>query len=127
MGSAERTMAARELLETLEPLAVTGEPRSPVLGLATASRAVKEGPWFFALAGTHDDGARFAEAALAAGAGAVVVERTSGLSPEVRVRDVRVALARAAGKFYGEAWRRLFTVGITGTNGKTTVSFLAQS
>jgi UDP-N-acetylmuramoyl-L-alanyl-D-glutamate--2,6-diaminopimelate ligase len=120
-------MAARELLGILEPLAVTGEPRSPVRGLATDSRRVRPGEWFFALAGTRDDGVRFAGSALAAGAGAVVAERPSGLEPEVRVRDVRVSLARASGHFYGEAWRRLFTVGITGTNGKTTASFLTRA
>jgi UDP-N-acetylmuramoyl-L-alanyl-D-glutamate--2,6-diaminopimelate ligase len=120
-------MATPRLLEVLEPVSVTGTLPETVGGLATDSRRVRPGDWFFALPGQHVEGARFAEAARAAGATCVVAEAPTGATPEVRVADARRGLARAASRFYGDPSLALTTVGITGTNGKTTVSFLARA
>jgi len=127
MGDGKRAMASERLLEVIEPVSVSGELPETVEGLAHDSRRVRRGEWFFALAGQHADGGRFAASALAAGAGAVVTEAPTGLTPEVRVADTRRAMARAAARFYGEPSLALRTVGITGTNGKTTVSFLVRA
>src|SRR5215475_13792429 len=127
MGDGKRAMASERILEVLEPVSVSGPVPGTVAGLSHDSRRVRPGDWFFALAGQHANGARFAQAALAAGAGCVVTEAPTGQTPEVRVIDARRSMARAAARFYGDPSLALRTVGITGTNGKTTVSFLLRA
>lgn len=97
-----------------------------VTGLAWDSRKVKPGDLFFAIPGTKVDGHLFIPAAVAKGAAAVVGERfLSGLAvPYVRVEDVRASMAHAACAFYGHPTKKLATIGVTGTNGKTTVVHL---
>jgi UDP-N-acetylmuramoyl-L-alanyl-D-glutamate--2,6-diaminopimelate ligase len=91
------------------------------------SRQAAPGSVFFALRGQQADGAAFAAQAIARGAVAVVAERPpdppTGV-PWVVVGDARLALALAAAEFYGHPSRRLRVVGTTGTNGKTTTSWL---
>lgn len=120
-------MATELLLPALEPLSVRGELPRSVPGLAYDSRRVRPGDWFFALSGQHVKGSTFARAAREAGAGALVVSESVDVLPEILVLDVRQSLARAAARFYGEPSRKLLTVGITGTNGKTTCSWLVRS
>jgi len=104
MGDGKRAMASERILEALEPVSVSGDLPGTVAGLSHDSRHVGPGDWFFALAGQHADGARFASAALAKGAGAVVTEAPTGQTPEVRVIDARRSMARAAARFYGDAF-----------------------
>ena len=127
MGDGKRAMASERILEVLEPVSASGVVPPTVTGLSHDSRRVRPGDWFFALAGQHADGARFAAAALAAGAGAVVTQAATGQTPEVVVKDARRSMARAAARFYGDPSLALRAVGITGTNGKTTVSFLLRA
>ena len=127
MGDGKRAMASERILEVLEPVSVSGKLPRAVTGLSHDSRRVKAGDWFFALRGQHANGSGFAAAALSAGAGAVVTEAPTGQTPEVRVIDARRSMARAAARFYGDPSLALRTVGITGTNGKTTVSFLLRA
>lgn len=104
-------------------------PQVWVSGLAWDSRQVRAGDVFFALPGRKHDGHAFAAEAVRRGAVAVVAERPlAGLSvPVVLVPDARAALAQAACAFYGHPTKRLRTIGVTGTNGKTTVvHFLGQ-
>jgi UDP-N-acetylmuramoyl-L-alanyl-D-glutamate--2,6-diaminopimelate ligase len=99
-----------------------------VTGLAFDNRAVQPGTLFFCVPGFTRDGHDFAGDAVARGAVALVVERPLGLGvPEVRVDDVRAAMATAAARFAGDPSSRLKVVGITGTNGKTTTAFLVRS
>ncbi len=106
-----------------------GAPAVRIGGLAWDSRRVRPGDLFFAIPGRQHDGHAFIEQAISRGAVAVVGERPlDGLPvPYVLVDDVRGALARAAAWFYGHPTRRLVSVGVTGTDGKTTVvHFLGQ-
>ncbi|MEA2064213.1 MAG: Mur ligase family protein, partial [Gemmatimonadota bacterium] len=100
-----------------------------VTGLAIDSRKVKQGDVFFALEGTRADGHEYVETAAAAGAVAAVVQRQvqagAGMLQLV-VSDTREALARAACEFYDHPSLKMPLVGITGTNGKTTVAFLVR-
>ena len=91
------------------------------------SREVRPGSLFVAVPGIHVDGHEFVEAAAAAGAAAALVEvPIAGLAlPQLIVADTRAALATAAAWWYGDPSRDLAVVGITGTDGKTTTSFLA--
>jgi len=101
-----------------------------VVGVAHDSRRVKPGWVFVAIRGEQRDGADFAEDALVRGAVAVVSDRPLRLSrpvPQFIVTDCRRALAALANHFYGRPSRRLKIVGVTGTNGKTTTTFMLRS
>jgi UDP-N-acetylmuramoyl-L-alanyl-D-glutamate--2,6-diaminopimelate ligase len=96
------------------------------------SRRAGPGSLFVAVRGFHSDGHRFIPQALERGAVAVVAEEgadveTSGDAPVIRVADSRKALARLAAEFYGHPSTKLKVVGITGTKGKTTTSYLVRS
>jgi UDP-N-acetylmuramoyl-L-alanyl-D-glutamate--2,6-diaminopimelate ligase len=121
------TLAA--LLADLDVVTWTGPHDVEVRGVACDSRRVRPGDVFFALAGAADDGRRFVGDALAAGAVAVVgadVEVRSTV-PVVRVRHPRHALGVCAARASGEPSRRVVLAGVTGTNGKTTVTHLLES
>ena len=96
-------------------------------GVSYDSRQMQSGSVFVALRGLAADGVAFATQAIARGAVAVVAERPpdgpAGV-PWVVVGDARLTLALAAAEFFGHPSRRLQVVGITGTNGKTTTSWL---
>src|SRR4051812_6526048 len=98
-----------------------------VTGLALDNRRVTQGTLFFCVPGFTRDGHDFAADAVARGASALVVERPLSLGvPEVRVESVRAAMAPIAARFYGDPTARLQVVGITGTSGKTTTTFLVR-
>src|SRR3954467_4898782 len=98
-----------------------------VTGLALDNRRVSDGTLFFCVPGFTRDGHEFARDAVARGAAALVVERPLDLGvPEVRVADVRAAMAPAAAAINGDPTAVLRAVGITGTNGKTTTAFLVR-
>ncbi|MEN3285414.1 MAG: UDP-N-acetylmuramoyl-L-alanyl-D-glutamate--2,6-diaminopimelate ligase [Solirubrobacteraceae bacterium] len=103
-------------------------PPIDVTALAYDARAVTPGTLFFCVPGFTRDGHDFAPEAIARGAVALVVQRPLGLGvPEVLVDDVRAAMAPAASALAGDPTARLTTVGITGTNGKTTSAFLMRA
>ena len=93
-----------------------------VTGLALDSRAVKPGDLFFALAGSKTDGARFVDAAIAAGAAAIVGDHAPAGSkvPFIAVANPRRALALAAAKFF--PMQPATIAAVTGTSGKTSVA-----
>jgi UDP-N-acetylmuramoyl-L-alanyl-D-glutamate--2,6-diaminopimelate ligase len=101
-----------------------------IRGIAYDSRKAGRDFLFFAFAGAKVDGRRFAEDALAKGAAAVASELPApqGFSgPWIEVEHGRYALASMAAKFYNHPDRRLTLTGITGTNGKTTTSYVVDS
>ena len=92
------------------------------------SRAVAPGSLFFCIPGDQEDGHRFAPAALAAGAGAIVVERWLELdAPQALVPSVREAIGPMSSVIFGRPAEALTTIGITGTNGKTTTTYLLEA
>lgn len=89
------------------------------------SRIAGPGSLYCALKGEHTDGHRHAATAVAAGAVAVVVEHPVAVSvPQIVVPDTRAAMGRLADAFFDHPSRRIAVVGVTGTNGKTTVTHL---
>jgi UDP-N-acetylmuramoyl-L-alanyl-D-glutamate--2,6-diaminopimelate ligase len=123
----ERRIGLGALADVIAPERVIGMPVGEVRALAYDSRAVTPGTLFFAVPGVHVDGHDFARAAVTAGAIGVVVERDiEGLdAPQLIVDRTRRALADAADAWFERPSERLEVVGITGTDGKTTTSFLA--
>lgn len=100
---------------------------TPVAGIAYDSRSVASGQVFVALQGLKDDGARYAAEAVARGAIAVVgVDVPEGL-PAIVVPNGRTALAALAAEYFGRPSEHLIVVGVTGTNGKTTTTYLLSS
>ena len=125
--SDDRLMGLGALTDVIAPERVSGIPVGEVRGLSYDSRAVGPGTLFFAVPGVHVDGHDFVADAVAAGAIGVVVERElDGVEvPQLVVDRSRRALADAADAWFGRPSERLTTIGITGTDGKTTTSFLA--
>ncbi len=121
-------MRLRELIEGLMPVTVTGD--CFIAGLSCDSRNVGEGDLFFAVSGEHFDGNEFIKDALMRGAGAVVSGSPLSLPvdvPYVQVQDIYTAMAGIADRFYGHPSGRLSVTGITGTNGKTTTSYILHN
>ena len=114
--------------DVLSGASAAGTGELEVSDLAYDNRQVRPGTLFFCVPGFARDGHDFAPDAVQRGASALVVERPLGLNvPEVIVRDVRAAMAPAAAAFYGDPTAELQTVGVTGTNGKTTSAFLLRA
>jgi len=127
-------MKLRDLLNVLErtPVLPGDLPDREVPAVAHDSRKVVPGSLFVAVRGFHSDGHQFIPQAVRRGAIAVVAEEGSDAGPfegvpVIRVRDSRKALARLAAEFYGYPSRKMRLVGITGTKGKTTTSYLVKS
>jgi UDP-N-acetylmuramoyl-L-alanyl-D-glutamate--2,6-diaminopimelate ligase len=99
-----------------------------IVDLAYDNRAATPGTLFFCVRGFTRDGHEFAPDAIARGAAALVVERPLNLGvPEIQVESVRAVMAPAAAAFNRDPTAWLQTVGVTGTNGKTTTAFLVRS
>jgi UDP-N-acetylmuramoyl-L-alanyl-D-glutamate--2,6-diaminopimelate ligase len=112
-------------LEQLLPDAPVGVE---IRGLAYDTQQVTPGTLFFCVPGFTRDGHEFAADAVAAGAVALVVERPLEMGvPEITVESVREAMAPVAARFFGDPTATLRTVGVTGTNGKTTTAFLLRA
>ena len=114
----------QELIKATQVLRVEGNSDTRVSRLAYDSRRIAPGDCFFAVSGTQSDGHAYIDAAVTAGAAAVVCQRLpEHLAPSVCyvvVADTNAAMADMAAAFYGDPSRQLKLVGITGTNGKTT-------
>jgi UDP-N-acetylmuramoyl-L-alanyl-D-glutamate--2,6-diaminopimelate ligase len=119
----------KDLLSCLPLKEVRGDAAAEVKGLAYHSAGVQEGFLFAAIRGMKDDGTRYVEDALNRGARVLLVDRPLEVRGPVQVvvPDVREALARVASAFYGNPSSSLTLIGITGTNGKTTTSYLLES
>jgi len=123
-------MRLKELLGAGEVDEAGGDMDQAITGLSYDSRRVKKGHIFFAVPGERLDGHEFAAQALEQGAAAVVMERRVSLpqgATWIRVRNVRRTMGMWSALFFASPSRRMVLVGITGTNGKTTVSYLLES
>lgn len=122
-------MKLKALLADIPHGDVSGDLDVDIHGVHSDSRRIKKGDLFIAIRGEKSDGHQFIEDAVKAGAAAIVVDEKSssfhGVA-KIQVSDCRLVLAKLAAKFYGHPSRQLKVVGITGTNGKTTTTYLVS-
>jgi UDP-N-acetylmuramoyl-L-alanyl-D-glutamate--2,6-diaminopimelate ligase len=117
------------ILSVLPEASFSGEPGEiDIVGITDDSRMVKPGYLFAAVGGTRTDGHAYLAEAVQRGAVAVIMERKMNIPPvfEVHVPDSCDALARIASCYWDYPCQGLTVVGVTGTNGKTTVSLFVQ-
>jgi UDP-N-acetylmuramoyl-L-alanyl-D-glutamate--2,6-diaminopimelate ligase len=128
LPSGQGYVRLRELRDCLQPRDVLRWRDLAVDGLAFHSSEVRSGNLFFAIRGAKNDGALYAQQAIARGAVAVVADQPLSLPVPVLVVDnAREALADAARYYYRDPSRAISVVGITGTNGKTTTAHLIRA
>ena len=122
-------MKLSELLERVPDIvAIHGDAQVEIDNLCIDSRKVKQGSLFFCTPGLRMDAHDFAPQAVQAGAAALIVERHLPIDcPQVEVRSVRKATSVIAANFYGNPADHLKLVGLTGTKGKTTGSYLMKA
>ncbi|MBO4365124.1 MAG: UDP-N-acetylmuramoyl-L-alanyl-D-glutamate--2,6-diaminopimelate ligase, partial [Eggerthellaceae bacterium] len=123
-------MTCKQLFSGLN-CTIIGDQNEMVEGIAYRSDKVQPGDAFFCIVGLKVDGHSFAQDAINRGAKVLVVERKVYLADatdvtEVVVSDSRKAMSLAASNFYGKPSSSLSLVGITGTNGKTTTTYLVE-
>ena len=122
-------MELTKLMEGVEIEKMTGETRRGVEGIAYHSQQVRKGFLFAAIRGLKTDGHRFIEDALQRGAETILLEEKREIprATAIFVSNSRKALARVSANFYGNPSSRLKLIGVTGTNGKTTITYLLES
>lgn len=123
-------MKLADLLKKLKYTCVKGTTDVDITTVAYDSRRVERGSLFICIKGAVADGHRFAEAAVNKGASALVVEDDVTVPENVtviRVEDSRYALACIAAEYFGNPADKLKVIGITGTKGKTTTTYLVKS
>lgn len=121
-------MKLQELLKNVKPLQIVGGTDVEISGVNIDSRRIETGHLFVAMKGTQVDGHKFIPKAIEQGAKAVLCEDLPEERPEgvtfVQVASTEEAVGPVATLFYGDPSRKLKLVGVTGTNGKTTIATL---
>lgn len=121
-------MKLSDLLKTVKPLTSSGKTDIEIAGINIDSRKIKDGHLFVAIKGTQTDGHRFIPKAIELGATAILVEDMPEQLSEgvtyIQVKSTEDAVGKVATIFYGNPSHKLKLVGVTGTNGKTTIATL---
>ncbi len=127
-------MNLKYMLERMEYSCLQGELNRSVTNLVYDSRKVIEGSVFICISGAIRDGHDFVEEVVSKGATAIIVEKEIAITKEnekditvIRVADTRVALACMSAAYFGYPAEKLKTIGITGTKGKTTTTYMVRS
>ena len=119
-------MKLKDLLQGLEVLELCADPELEITGVSYDSRRVKPGELFVAVTGFAADGHRFIPMAQEKGAAVVLCERPPEAGSYVRIPDTRLGLALVSANWFGHPADQMTMIGITGTNGKTTSTYLLK-
>ena len=121
-------MKLREIIENINYRKMTGNPDTEVKGITSDSNKAGDGFLFCAVRGDNTDGHRYIESAVAKGANSILLERMpQNISENVaylEVEDTMSTTPLAAANFYKNPTKEMRLIGITGTNGKTTTSYI---
>ena len=121
-------MKLSDLLKDIPVLEMNVDPETEIAGVSFDSRRVEPGHMFVAITGYAADGHRFIPMALDKGASCILCERRpEGEIPYILVPSSRPALAALGANWYGHPAERMTVLGVTGTNGKTSVTYLLKS
>jgi len=127
-------MNLKTVIEACSPLALLGDPAVEITGITSDSRKIEKGFLFAAVKGELSDGHDFIDKAVNRGASAVIMEDPSHFGKALRARacgivveNSRKAFGQAASRYYSNPSRGLKITGVTGTNGKTTTTYILES
>ncbi len=123
-------MKLENLIQDLEILDSSIDPSQEITGISYDSRKIKPGNIFVAIKGTKKDGHKFIGDAIRRGAACIILESEDFIKDGIsfiKVRDTREALSRLSKNFFNPPLEDMNIIGITGTNGKTTTSYLIES
>ncbi|MCD8365535.1 MAG: UDP-N-acetylmuramoyl-L-alanyl-D-glutamate--2,6-diaminopimelate ligase [Clostridiales bacterium] len=123
-------MKLRDLICKLDYKCVQGSADREITSLVYDSRKIEEGSVFVCITGAVSDGHKYAAQAAEQGAAAVIVEKEVEVPDTltvIRVEDTRIALAEMSAAYFGYPAQELKTIGITGTKGKTTATYMVKS
>jgi len=120
-------MKLKNILQDIDIISMNADPELEISDICYDSRAAKEGDLFVAVVGFNSDGHRFIPMAVEKGAAAVICQvAPEGDVPYVQVSDSRFAMAIASRNLFGDPAGKMCMIGITGTNGKTTSTYLIK-
>ncbi len=123
-------MKLSELIKDLKIEKIKGDINIDISGISQNSKTVKEGYLFVCIEGFVMDGHKFIPEAIQRGAGAILLQKDIPINMDIsviKVKDTRKALALLANRYYDYPSRKLKVIGITGTNGKTTVAYMLKA
>lgn len=120
----------KQIMEGINYLIIKGKDDTDISKIEYDSRNIMSGDIFFCIEGYETDGHKYALSAVSNGACAIVCQKYIDISADctvIKVEDTRMALAQAAANFYGHPAQKMKIIGVTGTNGKTTTTFMIKS
>lgn len=123
-------MKLSELIRDMDYTCVQGSTDREISTLVYDSRKIEKDSVFVCISGAVSDGHRYVSQAVEKGAAAVIVEKDVDVSENltvIKVADTRLALAETAAAYFGHPAKELTTIGITGTKGKTTATYMVRS
>ena len=122
-------MKLHDLLKGLDIVSITGDLNIDITNIAYDSRKVKENTLFICIKGFNSDGHKYIESAIEKGAKAFLVQEDINIEGYtfIKVEDTRASMANVADNFYNNPSKELGVIGVTGTNGKTSITtFLSE-
>lgn len=123
-------MRLADVLKDIEYTIVKGNVDVDIRGICYDSRNSKDGSMFVAIKGFKSDGADYIGDAIERGAVAILVDGEISIDKDItliKVQNTRKSLAKIASNYYGDPSKQLFLIGVTGTNGKTSVTYMIKS
>ena len=117
-------MKLNELLKGLDVISITGDLNIDINNIAYDSRKVEDNTLFICIKGFNSDGHKYIESAIEKGAKAFLVQEDINIEGYtfIKVEDTRASMAKVADNFYGNPSSELGVIGVTGTNGKTSIT-----